>query len=431
VPPRGKIGTPVKVDGLLSGEFGEPLARQILGVTINGAGANSATTDNSGCFTWQGTFSQPGNYTILVNFAGSDYYLATTAQAEFRIVFPAILTLESKGNTFGEAVYFSGSLKESGADEPLANRDLSVYSNGQAVSLPVSTDSDGNFKFEYAFATSGTFKVKVAFDGDDIYAAASTAVDLDIVAPTPFPVWKLILIIACIIAAGIGIWFLYRWWKNRPARTVSKPEAGITEEEAKEPEAAAEAWRSASPGLSLTIELPQITPPLPDVWGVDEELHVVFRLNGDNGAGITGSLEISLDGEERSIVETGQDGTTTVSRSYPIKGTYSLTADFRNDDDQKASVLRPVRVVDYREEIVALFNGLAAGFRAEGIPVSDEHTPRRIQYLVLEAKKDIPEKALEEAIACFEEADYSLHRITRQHYITMYMAQLEIKNHGH
>jgi len=117
--------------------------------------------------------------------------------------------------------------------------------------------------------------------------------------------------------------------------------------------------------------------------------------------------------------------------TFPTKGQYNLTASYgKEPDTHKASATRPIRIVDYREEIVDLFNKLVEEFRGMGLAVSDEYTPRKIQYLALDAKMDIPEKPLDDAVTCFEEADYSLHSITRGHYVTMYLAQMELKEHG-
>lgn len=86
--------------------------------------------------------------------------------------------------------------------------------------------------------------------------------------------------------------------------------------------------------------------------------------------------------------------------------------------------------MDYREEIVELFYKLVDNLQKLGLPVSDKYTPRKIQYLVAEAKAGILEKAMEDAIVCFEEADYSTHTISRQHYERMYLSVREIEKHG-
>jgi hypothetical protein len=228
-------------------------------------------------------------------------------------------------------------------------------------------------------------------------------------------------------AAGTAGWFLYKRMKNRRDMplTIEGDESPVGIEDA-----VIKPWQSSSPGITLTMDFPQIKAPLPDVWGFGEEFQISLRLADDSGDGIAGPLEISVNDDTPTSLAAGEDGRAALSSIFPAKGQYSLTARYGNGADEKqASAVRAIRIVDYREEIVDLFNRLTAEFRGIGIEISEDYTPRKIQYLVLNAGKKIPEKALEDVINCFEETDYSLHRITRQHYETMYLAQKEIREH--
>lgn len=431
VPEKTKAGSSLTVNGLLTGDFGEELNGVNVSLTLNGASATSLVTNDDGRFSWTTVINEPGEYVLSAIYDGDSYYLETMEQAEFRIVAPAVITLKTKGNTINKPVVFTGQLKEQETNEALSARSLSLYINGSLTSALAGTDTKGRFRLEYTFDTLGAHQAEVKYAGDIYYNATGAVMVLEIKPAAPFSPWPLLIAVLGLAAAAIGGWFLYKWMKNR------RPDIPLNIEGEEEIEAGLEEetpvpWQSSSPGITLSIAFPQIKEPLPDVWGTGEEMQATFRLADETGKGISAPLEILFNGEASAALATDDEGNTATVYTFPAKGLYNLTAHYgKETDERKASAFRPIRIVDYREEIVDLFNKLVAGFRSMGIKVSDEYTPRKIQYLVLNAKTDIPEKALEDAIYCFEETDYSLHQITREHYEKMYLAQLEILRYGH
>ena len=424
LPAHVKTGGTLTVSGDLSGKFGEALAGQVIAISLSGGPAADIMTDNSGNFSWQKDMTQAGEYTLTVNFAGNDYFLPASQEANFRVLAPAILTIAANGATMKKPVKISGQLTETADGQALDGRTLYVLIDTLPTDIKPITDKQGKFAFSYIFDTAGAHQAEVQFAGDNDYDGTNAMTKVSVNPAAAFSPWPLILIALAVIGAGIAGWFIYRRMKKHPVENdipdIPRPQAKIIIPR-----------QTSDGGILLTIGLPQIKGPLPDVWGIGEELVLDLQLTDEAGAGMSAALEVCVNDDVLTRPETGPDGKAEVRCAFPSKGQYNIAAKYEGPSgNKKADAVRPIKIVDYREEIVSLFDKLVNEFRQIGIEISEDFTPRKIQYLVLNAKKDIPAKALEDAVSCFEETDYSLHPITRQHYETMYLAQLEIVNHG-
>ena len=425
-PLRVKTGQELPVAGYLTGKYGETLSGQSLDIYINGEKAAAAVTDSKGYFTWGKSFNKPGNYILQAKFAGTEFFLASAQEADFLVLPPAVITLKSGNAALNKPLKISGRLAEATTDIALPARILSVAVDGAAQENQPATDSSGKFTGSYTFNSAGIHRLVVKFAGDEDYIAASAAADINVSASSGSSLWIIVFIVIGLAAVGFGVWLIYIWLKNRPIHQqgadAAAENAGVAE--------APSPWQQSTAGLSIEIGLPQITPPLPDVWGLGEELIITFRLADNRGIGMSAPLEVTINGETSVQLLTDENGAAELRHIFPSRGHYEIAVNYQEGPGQRnVSAGRTVRIVDYRQEIVALFNDVVEQFRAAGIPIKDEYTPRKIQYLVLDANAGVPEKALEDTIYCFEETDYSLHTITRRHYEMMYLARKEINEH--
>ena len=78
-------------------------------------------------------------------------------------------------------------------------------------------------------------------------------------------------------------------------------------------------------------------------------------------------------------------------------------------------------MVDFRQEIVRLYQGFEV-WAWEQRPASEGKTPREVEALLVGSGVSLDQRALDEVISRFEEADYSEHPIERRHYEAMYRA---------
>ena len=134
---------------------------------------------------------------------------------------------------------------------------------------------------------------------------------------------------------------------------------------------------------------------------------------------------MALPGTETSLeLVSEHDGRCTASTSADTIGEFEVSIDFSGVDDEflPSSAHATYRVVDFRAEIVRLYNVFLewAGERVTGL--TDQSTPREAEVLVVRSGVPVDERALEEVIARFEEADYSEHEIGRRQYEAMYRA---------
>ena len=160
---------------------------------------------------------------------------------------------------------------------------------------------------------------------------------------------------------------------------------------------------------------------LPDVWGAGEAFTARIMLYGETGQGIShSSVEVVDSGGVHSTMQTDDRGGCSFQVSADRLGEFNITARFAgNELFAEIDSTRDFRVVDFREEIVRLYNSFEewAGSQMPNAPGS---TPRELESLLAGSGLTFDYRAVDEIISRFEEADYSEHAIGRRQYEEMY-----------
>ncbi len=173
--------------------------------------------------------------------------------------------------------------------------------------------------------------------------------------------------------------------------------------------------------LELAIESP--APDLPAVWGPGEQVTVLVTLSVEDGPVLPHLwLELQIPGGERVPLQTDQQGRCDYTWQADTLGEFAFTAEFGESDQYLASTASAeFRVVDFREEIVRLYNNFAA-WTGELIARTSGRTPRELESILVASGESMDFRAVDEIISRFEEADYSEHEIGRRQYESMYRA---------
>ena len=324
---------------------------------------------------------------------------------------------------------------------------LSYYEeNSEVENLILTTDMDGFFNTDIEFEEiPECYTVVAEYEGETIppQRPVVTYFECSAIYTTcegvgweeepgiPWWVW-LVTGLAVLIGGFLFYWYIRRR-RGRP--TVKIPEADIeTPAKSETPETQEEVVEFTS-GDTLRIEIsfPQINDPFPDVWGTGEPLTVLFRLKDNEGKIIPSqSGEINWgDGETAQSVADGE-GQIQLEHTFNIKGEYIISASYLDrDTSRKISSRRKIRVVDYREEMVRLFNEMVGTLNIKDINIDRKMTAREIEVLLVERLKEVSGQTIRKIVAGFEEANYSLHPVARSSYETMYLAVSEVfKNAG-
>ena len=283
--------------------------------------------------------------------------------------------------------------------------------------------------------------VTVAFDGDDNHLPVSYTAGIP-VTPADFN-WLLWVVVPLLAAAGVGAYWSGRrgmvptaasettagrpWYARAipPAGKVRSPTA--PEEQEGEEKGESEPAEPVKEPVSthLSIEFRSDAEDLPDVWGVNEEIVVICTLTDQQGRSVEfASVEVTT--SELAAPEhlrTGDEGGCAASITAVSLGAHRVSAEFGGDDDHLPAVAgREYRIVDFREEVVRIYNDFLRWVCGRVPGASDRSTPREIEVMVVASGLQIDQRALEEIISRFEEADYSEHVITRRQYEAMYRA---------
>ena len=164
---------------------------------------------------------------------------------------------------------------------------------------------------------------------------------------------------------------------------------------------------------------------LPEIWGVGEEVRITFALLDDAGRGLQGRTIRVIIGDSGEVEEliTDDDGRCESVRRGADLGVYQVEAEFMGDEGHLPSEGRGrFEVVEFRDDIVKRYNLFLAGMRQKVSGISGKATPREVESVVVASGLPVDQRALEELIARFEEADYSEHDIGRRQFEAAYRA---------
>ncbi len=175
----------------------------------------------------------------------------------------------------------------------------------------------------------------------------------------------------------------------------------------------------------LTVNIRKAADDLPDIWGTDEKMAVEFLLADIHRQPVSGRRLIVSIGETDQPIEviTDASGTGFTDLIGPVPGSYEVAAKFAGDLDYlSASMTRRIELVEFREDVVRRYNDFLIWIREQVPNIPDQATPREVEALSVASGFPLDQRALEEVIARFEEADYSLHEISRARFESMYRA---------
>ena len=164
---------------------------------------------------------------------------------------------------------------------------------------------------------------------------------------------------------------------------------------------------------------------LPEIWGVGEEVKVTLALLDDAGRGLQGRSVRVIIGDAGEVEEliTDDDGRCESVWRGADPGVYQVEAEFMGDEGHLPSEGRGrFEVVEFRDDIVKRYNLFLAGMRQKVSGISGKATPREVESVVVASGLPLDQRALEELIARFEEADYSEHDIGRRQFEAAYRA---------
>ena len=290
----------------------------------------------------------------------------------------------------------------------------------QTDGLSAITDGNGTASFGLDIPANQKephWSFEYRFLGTSLYLPCSSSMQISLASRTVFPWW----VLAFIPVVGIsGGYLVYRRRKNK------RVPSSMTIEEAMEPDVA----QLGGKNVNISINFPQIEKELPDVWGLNDGLDIELLVTDGQGYGLAQKeIEVHVDGIPVAELRLDDKGRAELVQAFSNKGDHLVVGKFSGyEKHELTQVTRTIRIVDYREEIVALFNSLLAWAQSHVSPIPPDATPREIEQILVRKRKEIDRNVLDIVISCFEEADYSTHEIYRKHYRTMFVAQKQVKD---
>jgi hypothetical protein len=121
-----------------------------------------------------------------------------------------------------------------------------------------------------------------------------------------------------------------------------------------------------------------------------------------------------------------EDGRATISLKLK-KGEHKITVSALTGAGPSGDSWVTVHIVDYREEIVRMFNAMCRKFKLVDEGAGDELTPREIERSVGAQLPESKRRQLDNAVTTFELANYSVHEIRRTDFERMYTSELGIQ----
>lgn len=312
------------------------------------------------------------------------------------LVFVSVLTLAA-------AIQFSSDLiGVRSQPQPTFSSDINITGQANRTDTGVTDPDDTNTS---ASVTGPDLSFSSLADIDQVIRYMGSLPEILNDPPGSLLLWIVILVILLLLAyAG------YTLWRRRK----HGPQAPPVVEIACLPARAALEYHEGD----FKLTFPQIREPLPAVWGAGEPLTLVIQDKAGGDRDITILIEDKVTGQ--FILEQGVAHV----ELHLDKGDHRITVGPGGNTDTGRASWADVRIVDYREEVVQLFNEMYRGYRASHASLKDEMTARELEIAMRKDLVEDKQKNLGDTIMLFEYANYSQHAIQRKEFEEMYLSRI-------
>lgn len=401
------------------------------------------TTANDGTFSITSNVSTSisvGNYQVVAKTIGNDAYNGSESDPALTINSQTKINAATTGQVeAGKSFNLVAQLLESTTDLPLANQHLKLtYNDGTGEKQIIAmTNQSGYVTLNFASipqVENNKLNYIISFDQNGYYLASTINGQLEVLppgtAPSPTqsetptntptntssffesPLFYILIILAITIPITT---ILILKMRKKPAPITSQIDLPLPIK--------VENHKPSSETI-ISILFQQIKSPFPDVWGINESLTAQITLTKKETP-LTGEIEIQIGNNPIKKIKTDTNGTATIDFKVPTKGTINVTAKYPQEPNVTST--RSLKIVDYTEEIVAIFKDVFNLGKGSGIRMNKDTSPREFQQLILGASNEQPNPSLENFITLFELADYSLYSLKRLDYEQMFLGSLSIK----
>jgi transglutaminase-like putative cysteine protease len=308
-------------------------------------------------------------------------------------------------------------------EQPMENMPIKlecVFNKHDSSTLMGVTASDGKAAYTDIVIPSGTssnLTYTVSFPGNAYYLPSAYYGSVKVFS-TSSPINVLLIIFGAVLPASLTILSAVIWKKKKASKSNVEQSAPLVSEV---PPIVVPALPSKEKA-QLHVRFPQISDPFPNVWGVKEPLTIEIELEGIDEPVSPEDFSLRID-DEREISLKASGGTFLSNCVFDVKGIHRLKAKFFGNSDFEEVISEvEVKIVDYREEIVDLFNSFFKSAKTKFQGVREEMTPRELQTTLVNQIDASKQEPLETAVSVFEVADYSLHEMARRDYERIYIA---------
>jgi hypothetical protein len=375
-------------------------------------------TGNNGSYTWSFLVDSEENLGLhYLNVAlqkESDLFAVQNVMVKSKTT----LTTKISDAAGGMFLLLSASLSDD-HNLPVPNAEIVVDGYG----LAWKTDRNGNLTFllDNVKLWSENFVITARFEGSERYSSAITEKEVATEPVTSLPF--LIPLGFPILAVTLFVYFKHYSGRQQAVQqtgdTSAAEEAIVEEEFVHRPQ-------EMQP---LKIVLPDIEAPFPNVWGVEDELRIEIVLDKSASEGDQKrDVKVFIDEETAGPFRLSRKGRAELSRRFTKKGGHKVRAIlFGTSGQVHLSAEIELRIVDYEEEIVRLYNEFLEKLPSHGFDVRNEMTAQEIASLISKTRNFSPE-ALRRVTTCFEKAEYSNHLTTREDYAIMFLSLRELNS---
>ena len=349
-----------------------------------------------------------GKYQVVADLLENDVYRTSTSDPEMRVTTDTQLEISDNNRVVGKSFKVEGRLLDSYSNEGVSGQKIDIKYLGEEITDSVLSSEEGKFskivelkklknlspERDFFFVKGYNINYNIEFTGTDFFYPSSTVGSTFIW----HILWGRILLSLLLIVAVVAFTIVFIIVKRRKCEVgdmVLALDGNLSNSTAFVPEQVQTLNRDTD--LRVFIKFPQIKKGYPDVWGVNEELAINFEDRLQNR-------------DEIKII-------------FDKKGIY----DIKVLEESEKITMRQIRIVDYREEVIANGKLLLKGF-SKSIDINDRMTLREILLLMKSQISTIKYMILEQIFVIMEKAVYSLSDITRDDYELFYMCIQKYKS---